>query len=508
MIRKVIQVVLLLPLVLPAMIEAKEIKPLEFPNIVILYADDLGYGDVSVQNSESKIATPNIDALAAQGIRYTDAHSSSGVCSPSRYALLTGNYHWRRQHSIVGSFEPSYFEKDEFTLAKMLQTKGYRTAMLGKWHLGWNWQSVVRKGASISKVGKKGSGYFKVEDIDWTKPLKGGPVDLGFDSYYGDGTINFPPYAWIENDKFVTAPSKLSYAEIPEVTEGKGKFRLGPQADDWKPFEVLPRITERAVKIIDEHNAEKPLFLYFSFPSPHAPIIPNKEFIGKSKAGSYGDFVYQTDWVVGEIVKALKDKGIEDDTLVIFSSDNGPEYYAYERMKKHGHASMANLRGAKRDIWEGGHRVPFIAKWPAKISAGKVSDELFSQVDLLATIASIVDYPLSNEVAVDSYNMLASLTGKNDNVIRQSTVHNTSKGKYAIRVGDWVLVDHSKKDKRQPKWYLTEYGYNLPSKSFELFNLRTDIEQKHNVASKHPERVKEMQALLLKYQTSGRSVKR
>lgn len=478
------------------------------PNIVIIYADDLGFGDLSCQNPESKIITPHLDKLASEGMRFTDAHSSSGICSPSRYALLTGNYHWRRQHGIVNSFGSPFFKEGEFTIATMLKSQGYSTAAIGKWHLGWNWDAVKKPGAKPVKQGKKTS--YGPEAFDWTKPVPGGPLDRGFDYYFGDGTINFPPYCWMENDKVLNAPTEMLDLKGMKTKEGNWEFRPGPMVKDWNPYDVLPTLCKKSVEFIKNQSADKPFFLYFALPSPHAPIIPNDEFDGKTKAGPYGDFVFQSDYVAGQVLNALKEKGLEENTLVIFSADNGPEKYAYPRIQNFDHYSMGNLRGLKRDIYEGGHRVPFILKWPGKVKPGSISNEVINQVDIMSTVAEIIGYKLSNEVAVDSYNILPVITGKSyKSPLREATIQNTNKNMYAVRKGNFVLVNaYTGQHSGAPAWYHQKSGYPKPDKKvkFQLFDLSSDVGQKKDISSENPEKVKEMQAILERYRNSGRSI--
>jgi len=264
------------------------------PNVVILYADDMGVADVSYSDKKAKIQTPSIDRLAASGMTFTDGHSSSGICTPSRYALLTGQYHWRRFHGIVNAFEPSVFEANEYTIARMFKSQGYKTGGFGKWHLGWDWSAIRKEGESIKAV--DASAY------NWSSPFPGGPIDHGFDYYFGDGTINFPPYTWIENDRFVYAPTKPVIKSEPLA--GGGVFRPGPMATEWNPYDVLPKMTEKTVKWIEEQDGKQPFFAYVAFNSPHYPIVPNKPFQGKSKAGYYGDFVIETDAMVNKILDA------------------------------------------------------------------------------------------------------------------------------------------------------------------------------------------------------------
>lgn len=480
------------------------------PNIVIIYADDLGYGDLSCLSAESKIPTPNLDKLASEGMHFTDAHSSSGICSPSRYALLTGNYHWRRQHGIVNAFGEPFFKKGEFTMASMLKSQGYHTAAIGKWHLGWDWNSVKKTGAKEKKAGKKSA--FGPDAFDWSKAVPGGPLDRGFDYYFGDGTINFPPYCWMENDKVLEAPTEMLDLKGMKTKEGGWEFRPGPMVKGWNPYDVLPTLASKTVEFIKKQSKDKPFFLYFALPSPHAPIIPNDEFDGKSKAGPYGDFVYQTDHVAGQVLNALKESGLDENTLVIFSADNGPEKYAYPRIEKFDHYSMGKLRGLKRDIYEGGHRVPFIVKWPGKIKAGSVSTEVINQVDIISTIAAITGYKLTNDNAVDSYNILPVWKSESyKSPIREATVQNTFKDMYALRKGNYVLINtYTGQHSSAPDSYHQKSAYPKPDKKSgpQLFDLSTDLSQKVDIAKEKPELLKELQNLLEKYRQDGRSVSR
>ncbi|MGJ8672705.1 sulfatase family protein [Rubritalea sp.] len=465
----------------------------EQPNVVILYADDMGVGDVSYGDPAAKIQTPNIDRLASQGMTFTDGHSSSGICTPSRYSLLTGQHHWRRFHGIVNAFEPSVFKPGEFTIARMFQEQGYATGAFGKWHLGWDWDAIRKPGVKAKDP--------KAESYDWSKPFPGGPIDQGFDYYFGDGTINFPPYCWIENDRFLTIPTKPVIKSKPLA--GGGGFRKGPMAEGWNPYEILPTVTDKTVKWIGEQSAEKPFFAYLAFNSPHYPIVPNKEFHGKSKAGYYGDFVVETDAMVGKVLDALEKKGLAENTIVIFTADNGTENHAFERLEKFDQWSSGDFRGLKHDLYEGGHRVPFIVSWPSQIKAGSRSDEVVSQVDFAATFAEITGYDLSNENAIDSYNILPVLKGEGySSPLRAATVQNTNKGKYALRQGDWVFINTQTGAMRpEPKAYLEHFGLQTFAKDSPglLFNLKDDPRQTKNLYNEQPERVSAMNALLQSY---------
>lgn len=464
------------------------------PNVVILYADDMGVADVSCGDPEAKIQTPNLDRLAEQGMTFTDGHSSSGICTPSRYAMLTGQHHWRRFHGIVNAFGPSVFKPDEFTIARMLHAQGYGTACFGKWHLGWDWDAIRKPGVTKKEIPLASS-------YDWTKRFPGGPLDQGFDYYFGDGTINFPPYCWIENDRFLTIPVKPVIRSKPLA--GGGGFRSGPMAEGWDPYEILPKVTEKAVEWIGEQSAEKPFFAYLAFNSPHYPIVPNKEFHGKSKAGFYGDFVIETDAMVGKVMAALEERGLAENTIVVFTADNGTEIHAFERLEKFDQWSSGEFRGLKRDVYEGGHRVPFIVSWSGKIKGGSRSSEVVSQVDFVATFAEISGYKLSNEEAIDSYNLLPVLKGEDyPSPLREATVQNTNKSQYALRQGDWVYINkHTGAGQPEPEAYLKRFGlHRFPKDSPGLlFNLRDDPRQSKNLFEENPERVAAMSGLLGSY---------
>lgn len=473
------------------------------PNILIIYADDLGFGDLGCFNPRSKIPTPQLDRLASQGTRFTNAHSSSGICTPSRYALLTGRYHWRDFHGIVNAFGKSVFKPERLSLPEMLKAEGYATAAIGKWHLGWDWDAIRKPGSK-----KRGVNH---EDFDWSKPIPDRPLAYGFDHHFGDTVINFPPYCWIEDDKVLKAPdTMMDTGKWKAIKEGGWECRPGPMVTGWDPYQNIPEITRRGVAYIHARkDSGQPFFLYFAYPSPHAPIIPNDEFDGKSKAGPCGDFVYETDHSIGQLLKALEDFGQADNTVVIFSADNGPEKYAYARDEKFGHWSSHPLRGLKRDIYEGGHRVPTIIKWPGLTKAGAISDALVSQIDIMATVAAALGHELPDDAAEDSHNLLPLLKGEVESV-RDSHIHNTKDNHYAIRHGDWLLIN-------APSGYVSGANAGWEQRhhyapdtdiTVELYNLKIDIAQKHNVAAEHPERVAELQALLKKIREQGYSAPR
>lgn len=486
-------------------------QEMELPNIVIIYADDMGYGDLACQNSDSKIPTPNLDQLASEGMRFSDAHSSSGICSPSRFGLLTGTYHWRRQHGIVDAFGKPFFRDTDITLPQLLKTVGYTTACIGKWHLGWDWEFKNEPSGEVMQWGQMRKFYLP-EDIDWSMPVSGGPLDRGFDYYFGDGTINFPPYAWVENDRLVQVPTEtMDINDVGYSTkEGSWEFRPGPKVKDWNPYEVLPTLTKKTVEWINMQEEDQPFFLYFPLPSPHAPIIPNDEFDGRSRAGGYGDFMVQTDWVAGQVLNALKEKGLDKNTLIIFSSDNGPEAYAWERAEKYSHFSMGDFRGLKRDVWEGGHHVPFIIKWPGHIKEGSVSKEVISQLDIMATLAEITGIHLPENTAPDSYSLLSLIKGEElESPLREATVHNTFETKWGIRKGKWLYIDDPSGGHRElPESFKKLKGYTVFETDGILFDMESDPGQRVNLYEKYPEKVIELDSLIQEYRTRGYSVNR
>jgi arylsulfatase A len=473
------------------------------PNIVILYADDMGFGDLGANNPDSKISTPHLDRLAAQGMRFTDAHSSSGICTPSRYALLTGRFHWRKFHGIVNSFDPPVLDAAELTLPEMLQQHGYRTACMGKWHLGWHWNDLRRPNAKTETIPNQPSEVFTPDDFEWAKPISGGPLSHGFEEYFGDDVPNFPPYAWFENDRVITTPSQMLKITA-KTKEGDWETRPGPMTPDWDFYAVGPKITDKAIEWIGKQlGRNEPFFLYVPFNSPHAPIVPTEDFAGTTNTGGFGDFLAQTDADVGRILAALEANGFRENTLVIFTADNGAEHYAYERIRKFQHRSSGPLRGLKRDLYEGGHRVPFVVKWPGAVEPGSVSEALTSQVDLFATIAAIVGHELPTGVAEDSYDQ-SEVWQQNAKSPRRSIVHNTMANAYAVRHDDWVLIAHpTGAHTKVPTWFDEENGYQSHEQPGELYNLRLDLAQRHNLYATESAKVEALTEVLESIRANG-----
>lgn len=474
------------------------------PNIVVILTDDLGYGDLGCYNPASRIPTPRLDRLASLGMRFTDAHSPSSVCTPTRYALLTGRYAWRTrlQKNVLGPWDKPLIAADRLTLGKLLQGCGYQTACIGKWHLG---QSYVTTDGKPASSGRKNA----LTNVDFNQPIGEGPVTRGFDYYFGTIVPNYPPYCFVENDRTVG---------IPSIAMSGTNFNIpGPTVPDWKLEKILPELTTRAVRWIEESaRSEKPFFLYLPLTSPHYPVVPAQEFVGKTNVGAYGDFVHQTDWSIGQVLDALDRAGVSNDTLVIFTSDNGSEVTGevnpgiYDRMQQFEHSSSGELRGAKRDAWEGGHRVPFIARWPGRIAPNSVCNEVVCHVDFMATIAAILEQKLPDNAAEDSLSMLPVFLGEQlDAPLHGAVVHHSARGKFAIRQGDWVLINAPSGDDNgangEPTWLKAKRAYIPHAQPCELFNLREDLSQRHNLYATKPEIVSKLQSLLQKYIEDGRS---
>ena len=374
------------------------------PNIVVILADDLGYGDVQCNNPQrGKIPTPNIDRLAAQGMRFTDGHSSSGVCSPSRYTLLTGRYHWRTrlQSGIVGVFGAPLIAPDRLTVAGLLQQQGYRTGCVGKWHLGWDWP-IPPEQETLFRAKPQDDSVTPPEDQKqlwsqvFSQPIAGGPTTRGFGSYFGTDVPNWPPYCFIENDRTIGIPSEFLPARLLKNHQAS---LPGPALPDWKLEPILPTLGDRACAFIESCARQtEPFFLYMPLTSPHTPLAVNDAWKGKSGLNTYADFVMETDAVVGRVLEAVEKSGAASKTLVVFTSDNGcAPYVGAAELEKMGHFPSGPLRGYKADVWEGGHRVPFIVRWPGVVKAGSVCDQLVQHADLLATCAEIVGANLPDD---------------------------------------------------------------------------------------------------------------
>jgi arylsulfatase A len=460
----------------------------ENPNIVLVLADDMGYGDVSAYNPESKIPTPNIDRLASGGMIFTDGHSSSGVCSPTRYSVLTGRYHWRTrlQSGVLGGFSLPLVTPDRLTVAGLLGDHGYHSACIGKWHLGMKWP--LKDGAVADDAGDFSTPFEDVDRVDYTAPIQGGPVDVGFDHFYGiSASLDMFPYVWI-NDRLPTEAG----------TETKAFHRPGPAGKDFEAIDVQPGITTRTVEYIGERAADardgRPFFAYVPLASPHTPIVPTPEFQGESGINPYADFILQIDRDMGLILDAIEEHGLTENTLVIFTTDNGCSPQAnFPELHAAGHHPSYIYRGHKADLYEGGIRVPFLVRWPAKVEAGSVSDQLVGQFDFLATFAEIVGAEVPKGAGEDSVSFLPALLGKDDGPIRTSLISQSINGSFAIRDGQWKLcLSHGSGGWSDPRPGSDTSG--LPP--FQLYDLASDPGEKTNLYEKHPERVEKMKAMM------------
>ena len=464
----------------------------ERPNIVFILADDLGYGDISCLNENGKISTPNIDKIAEAGVTFTDAHSSSAVCTPTRYSILTGRYNWRSRlkQGVVGIYDRPLMDPNRTNMALMLKEKGYQTACIGKWHLGRNWPTTDGK-APNNKPGEN--------NLDFSKPTSGGPLDVGFDYYFGTDVPNFPPYCFIENRNTVRIPS-VYYSEHPY-----GDCRPGMGIPGWRLDHILPALKEKAVNYIAEASQKNaPFFLYFPLTAPHTPIAPSEEFVGKSGLNAYADFVMEVDHVVGKILNTLEKSGVSKNTMVVFTSDNGCSPRAdFSFLEQYGHDPSYIYRGHKADLYEGGHRIPCLVQWPAKIKNGHTVEQTVCLNDFMATFAEIVGYNLNDNEAEDSYNILPLILNPlYNNTIREATVHHSVDGSFTIRRGKWkfLLAQGS------GGWSYPRPGDNYPDlPPVQLYDIKNDPSEKNNLQAEHPVVVKELTALLKKYIEEGRS---
>ncbi len=468
------------------------------PNIVYILADDLGYGDVGCLNPDGKILTPNIDRLAEQGMVFTDAHSSSAVCTPTRYGILTGRYNWRSRlkNGVLGGFSPPLIERDRLTVAAFLDANGYNTACVGKWHLGFNWQ--LKDGGVADDKGSYGALYERAWDVDYSRPILNGPLSVGFDYFFGiSASLDMPPYVFIEDDQAT---------EIPSTT--KKFLREGPAGERFEGVDVLPQITQKTVEFISANaaasKAGQPFFVYMPLNSPHTPILPSPEWQGRSGLNAYADFVMQTDDTVGRVMAALERSGVVENTLIIFTSDNGCSPQAnYAELAAKGHDPSHVFRGHKADIFEGGHRIPFIASWPARVKVGTTSQQLICLTDLFATTAEILGEPVPPDAAVDSVSILPALEGRDHGPLREAVVHHSINGSFSIRQGRWKLElcpDSGGWSEPRPN---SGAAKKLPAT--QLYDLTVDIGETNNLQAEHPDVVEQMTKLLDKYVADGRS---
>ncbi len=475
----------------------------ERPNVVLIFADDMGYGDVSAYSPESRIKTPKLDRLVSEGMMFTDAHTASAVCTPSRYSLLTGRYAWRTRlkSGVLNGYSPPLIEQGRKTLASLLKQQGYTTGIIGKWHLGMNWFN--KDGKQLIPARKH-----HAPDADYGHPLDATPTSNGFDYYYGiSASLDMPPYVWIENDRVVTPP-KPGY----KVEGG----RAGPAADGWQHKDVLPTIADKTIEFIRD-NKKGPFFAYVPLNAPHTPHAPNEQFIGSSGLDVYGDFMVEVDHTIGRIIDAVDRMGLKDNTLIIVTSDNGPETNMYSRRQRTGHDSSSYFLGAKRDNWEGGHRVPFVVRWPDKVKAGQVNRQPIGTVDIFATLAEMTGQKIKPTEAEDSFSFYGLIRGQSDEDKRaqHAWIYHSSGGHFAIRQGDWKLLLHSgsggngygaKQGKHKKRFAGTPEAHAYAeSKGLQLYNMATDSAERVNLVDEYPEKVAELTRLAAKTVRDGRS---
>lgn len=463
------------------------------PNLVYIFADDMGVGDVSCMNPECVWETPHLDEMSKKGMIGEDAHSSSSVCTPSRYALLTGRYNWRSvlKSGVTNGYSKSILEEGRQTVASMLKDQGYRTACIGKWHLGMEWP--LKDGEE--ETGARGEG------VDFRGRIGKGPTEYGFETYFGiSASLDMSPYVYIENDRVTQEPTD----EFPMVT-GKKYMRDGPISPDFKPEEVLPKCLGKVQNLIEEYSkGEDPFFIYFPLPAPHTPILPTEEFQGKSGANEYGDFCLQVDDVVGQVNKTLEENGLSENTIVVFTSDNGCSPMAdFDELREVGHHPSYVYRGHKADIFEGGHRVPFVMQWPAAIPAGSTCEQPFCLSDLFSTMAEVTGSTVPENAGEDSVSNLSLWKGEADSPVRDSVVHHSINGSFSLRKGKWKLemcADSGGWSDPKPR---SEEAKELPP--VQLYDLDADIGERKNLQADHPDVVDSLREELVQIIKNGRS---
>lgn len=469
-------------------------EPKVLPNIVFILADDMGYGDITAYNPTSSIPTPHLDALARGGMMFTDAHSGSAVCTPTRYGLVTGRYCWRSKLKKGVLFPPEdspLIGPDRLTVAGFLKQQGYATACIGKWHLGIEWARDARG------------------QVDFNEPMQYGPSDTGFDEFFGvAGSLDMIPYVFFHNHEPVQPMTETQPAlGFPRYV------RKGPKARDFDPGKALDRLTERAVAYIEDHAGKgSPFFLYFAMTAPHKPVWPAERFKGTTNLGPYGDFVHQTDWSVGQVLKALERAGITEKTVVFYSSDNGSYMYRIppdrlDHLKQESvqgyhtanHQANGIWRGTKADIWEAGHRVPFIVRWPGKIEAGTCCAQTICLTDFMATCAEIVGQALPDHAAEDSFSLMPLMEGRDWPAPRAPVVNHSIDGMFALRDGRWKMVfGNGSGGRERPKGKPFE-------KPYSLFDLDKDPSETTNLIEEHPKIANDLETRLKAIMDSGRS---
>ncbi|MBI1344966.1 sulfatase-like hydrolase/transferase [bacterium] len=476
----------------------------EQPNIIYVLCDDLGYGDLTCLNPEGKIPTPQFDRVAQEGMIFTDAHSGSAVCTPTRYGVLTGRYAWRSklQSGVLGGLSPRLIEPNRMTVASLLKAQGYHTACVGKWHLGMDW--VVLPGKSVTELNIEPRD--QVFNVDYSQPFSNGPLSVGFDQYFGiSASLDMVPYTFLKNDRVTVLPTEdRDFALMIERPDGRS--RKGPAAPGFEAQQVLPEFTAQAIAYIQERSQateKSPFFLYLPFASPHTPIYPTAEWLGTSGLNPYADFVRQQDHCLGQLLAALDQTGLAENTLLIVTSDNGCSPQAkYPELLAKGHNPSYHFRGHKADIYEGGHRVPFLVRWPQRVKAGQQSSALLCLTDLFATCADILDADVPANAAEDSVSFLPALLGEAMPAER-AVVHHSINGSFAIRQGPWKLAlcpgSGGWSVPRPGKDDMSEYP------AHQLFDLASDIGERKNLVTEQSDIASRLKSLLEQYVSEGRS---
>jgi arylsulfatase A len=475
------------------------------PNVLVILCDDLGYGDVAAFNPNCKLKTPHFDRLAREGVAFTDAHSGSAVCTPTRYGLMTGRYCWRSrlQRGVLGGLSPRLIEPNVRTLADVLRDQGYDTACFGKWHLGIDWPQKADAAKFTDEIEKGSDGW----RVDYEQAFRGGPLSVGFDRYFGiSASLDMVPYTFLENDRVTVVPTVDK--EFPMMLgRENGQTRRGPAAAEFDADQVLPRLIENVANYLAEHaNARsKPFFCYVPLASPHTPIVPSEIWRGRSRTNAYGDFVEETDDAIGRVLMKLDELGLTGNTLVIVTSDNGCSPQAnFAELAQFGHNPNDRFRGHKADIFEGGHRVPYLARWPGHLPAGERCSALVGLQDTFATCADMIGLDLPEAVAVDSFSWLPHVAPKkSDRVIRPSLVHHSINGSFALRRDRWKLCfcgDSGGWSDPRPD---TPRAKDLPP--LQLYDLNSDFGEQHNLVDAEPEKVRELTNEMTNLIERGRS---
>ena len=468
----------------------KDLYQIKLPNVIYILADDLGYGDLTCYNKKSKIKTPNIDKLASEGMIFTDMHSTSSVCTPTRYSILTGEYAWRTRlkSSVLWSYGPLMIPDEKSTVSKLFKKENYNTAVIGKWHLGLDWQ--LKKNYDKVDVIVNDLGLitdYSEKIVDFSKNPTRGPSNIGFDYHYIiPASLDIPPYVYLENGVYKTPINGYTDGSNLERDKDGDFWRPGPMAEGFEFYEVLPEFINQAKDYLT--NAKKkinPFFLYLPLAAPHTPWVPKANYVGISQAGQYGEFVTMVDDHIGDLLDHLRNLGLEDDTIVVFASDNGP-YWKQPYIEEFDHRAAGELRGMKGDIYDGGHRIPHIVRWPGKINAGSKNDIPNTLASFYSTIADLLKL---ESTAIDSHSIFDQLIDESKIGTDRPIIHHSNEGHFAIRFGDWKMVEQ-----------LGSGGFSLPVKietkselsQERLYNMKEDLSEQINLAHDYPKIISEM----------------